>query len=131
MNVYYGFENNLEGFPVLDRDDDFIITDNCIADSNEAIPLLLIKPYKTSLLFEDYGFFSESGKCYLYLDMICAFSVKEGDQKQIEMFLLQAEEELIAIEKETEAIYFFSQHNKLLILKWAASYQVKPEFILL
>ncbi|MFD1358167.1 hypothetical protein ACFQ4X_09630 [Fictibacillus halophilus] len=131
MNVYYGFENNLESFPVLDRDDDFIITDNCIADSNEAIPLLLIKPFKTSLLFEDYGFFSESGKCYLYLDMICAFSVKEGDQKQIEMFLLQAEEELIAVEKETEAIYFFSQHNKLLILKWAASYQVKPEFILL
>jgi hypothetical protein len=131
MKVYYGFENNLEGFPVLDRDDDFIITDYCIAESHEAIPLLLIQPYKTSLLFEDYGFFSESGKCYLYLDMICAFSVKEGDQNQIDMFLIQAEEELIAVEKEDEAIYFFSEHNKPLILKWAASYQVMTEFILL
>jgi hypothetical protein len=131
MNIYYGFENNLESFPFVDRDGDFIITEYCFEDSNEAIPLLLIQPSRTSLLFEDYGFFSESGKCYLYHDMICAFSVKVGDQKQIDMFLLQAEEELIAVEKATESIYFFSQHHKPLILKWASSYQVKPKFILL
>lgn len=131
MNIYYGFENNLESFPFVDRDGDFIITEYRFEDSTEAIPLLLIQPSKTSLLFEDYGFFSESGKCYLYLDMICAFSVKEGDQKQIDMFLLQAEEELIAVENETDSVYFFSQHHKPLILKWASSYQVKPEFILL
>ncbi|RZT22380.1 MULTISPECIES: hypothetical protein [Fictibacillus] len=132
MDVYYGYENiSSEGFSVLDRDDDLIITDHCTAGSNEAIPLLLIKPCKTSLLFEDYGFFSESGKCYLYLDMICAFTMKGGEQKQRNMFLLQAEEELIAIENETESIYFFSEHNKPLILKWASSYEVKLEFILL
>lgn len=131
MNIYYGFENNLESFPFVDRDGDFIIIKYCFEDSTEAIPLLLIQPYKTSPLFEDYGFFSESGKCYLYLDMICAFSIKKGDQKQINMFLLQAEEELIAIENENDSVYFFSQHNKPLILKWASSYQVKPEFILL
>ena len=132
MNVYYGFENiSSEVFSVLDRDDDLIITDYCTAGSTEAIPLLLIKPCKTSLLFEDYGFFSESGKCYLYLDMICAFSIKGGDQKQIDMFLLQAEEELIAVENETNSIYFFSKHNKPLILKWASSYEVNLEFILL
>lgn len=131
MNIYYGFENNLESFPFVDRDGDFIITEYRFEDSTEAIPLLLIQPSKTSLLFEEYGFFSESGKCYLYLDMICAFSVKEGDQKQIDMFLLQAEEELIAVENETDSVYFFSQHHKPLILKWASSYQVKPEFILL
>jgi hypothetical protein len=131
MNIYYGFENNLESFPFVDQDGDLIITKYRFEDSTEAIPLLLIQPCKTSLLFEDYGFFSESGKCYLYLDMICAFSVKEGDQKQIDMFLLQAEEELIAVENEAYSVYFFSRHNKPLILKWASSYQVKPEFILL
>lgn len=131
MNIYYGFENTLESIPFVDRDGDFKISEYYFEGLNEAIPLLLIKPCKTSLLFEDYGFFSESGKCYLYLDMICAFSIKGGDQKQIDMFLLQAEEELIAVENETDSIYFFSQHNKPLILKWASSYEVKPEFILL
>jgi hypothetical protein len=131
MKVYYGFENTLEQCPVIDRDGDFFITNKGLADSNEIIELLLIKPYKTSLLFEDYGFFSESGKCYLYLDMICAYVVKEGEQQQIKMFLLQAEEELIAVEKESEFIYFVSKHNRQLILKWAASYQVHVEFILL
>ncbi|MCM3716800.1 hypothetical protein [Fictibacillus phosphorivorans] len=132
MNVYYGLENiSFEGLSVFDWDDDLIITDQCPPETIEAIPLLLIKPFKTSSLFEDYGFFSESGKCYLYHDMICAVSIKDGNQNQIDLFLLQAKEELIAVENETNPVYFFSGYNKPLIQKWASAYEVTLEFILL
>jgi hypothetical protein len=130
MKVYHGLENYAESVTVIDQDEDFIITD-FKGELSDAIPLLFIQPYKTTILLEDYGFFSESGKCYLYLDMIFAFLIKDGEEKQTDMFLLQLEEELIAEVHDKEFIYFVSEHNRPLVQKWAASYQVRIEFILL
>jgi hypothetical protein len=131
MKVYYGFEKNTDNITVIDRDEDFIISHFSYDDITEAILLLYIQPRKTSKLIEDYGFFSESRKCYLYLDMICAFSLNDGEAEQTKMFLLQLEEELIAEAGDKQSIYFLSKHNKPLVQKWAEAYQVMIEFILL
>ncbi|MET3727821.1 hypothetical protein ABID52_001402 [Fictibacillus halophilus] len=133
MKVFFGYENIDTPAPVsvYDQQEDLIITSHRDEDLFEAIPLLSIKPLRTTLLFEDYGFTSDSEQTYLYLDMICVFYIKEGEEQEKTMFLLQAEEELIAeiIDKEQRFFILGSQH-KLLVKKWASAYKLTIEFIL-
>jgi hypothetical protein len=134
MKVYYGYDvdqiDNLHSHPIIDRDEDFVIFD-MLESSLDPIPVLQIKPKKTSLLFEDYGFFSSSGKCYVYQDMICTFYVNNGKEPEITMFRLQVDEELIAEVEDNQPKYIVSKHNEPLIKKWAEAYETDVQFILL
>jgi hypothetical protein len=134
MKVYYGYDvDNIDSLlsqNIIDRDEDFVIID-VFESSLAPIPLLHFKPQKTSLLFEDYGFFSNSGKCYVYQDMICSFYVNNGKEPEITMFLLQVDEELIAEVEDKQPIYIVSKHNESLIKKWAEAYEQDILFILL
>ncbi|MBN3556115.1 hypothetical protein JYA63_17685 [Fictibacillus nanhaiensis] len=132
MKVFFGFENMEMPIPICvhDQQEDLMITpkrENFL----EAIPLLSILPLRKTLLFEDYGFTSDSDQTYLYLDMICVFYIKEGNEQEKNMFLLQAEEELIAefIEKEQRFLVVGNQHRPL-VKKWASAYKLTIEFIL-
>ncbi|MBY6035510.1 hypothetical protein KUV80_02550 [Fictibacillus nanhaiensis] len=140
MNVYYGIENltasEMEGIEIEDSEKDLSIIKNIEEVPKdmlqEVIPLLQISPLRTTQIFDDYGFFSENRKCYLYLDMIIAFSIKNGLDQQEKMFHFQVEEELLAVSEDENKnlIFFLSEHNKPLLIKWAASYEIDIEFIL-
>ncbi|KZE66413.1 hypothetical protein AWM68_08625 [Fictibacillus phosphorivorans] len=132
MKVYYGYENiESADINVHDQHEDLIIVSDTIVDFHETIPLLHINPIQTTLLYEDYGFVSDSQNHYVYLDMICAFFIIDTDeQPEKDMFLLQMEEELIATCKEEKRIYILDKHHQLLIKKWATAYNLDVEFIL-
>ncbi|MBH0160124.1 MULTISPECIES: hypothetical protein [Fictibacillus] len=133
MKVFFGYENMDTPDPVSmhDQHEDLIITSQKDDELFEAIPLLSIKPLRTTLLFEDYGFTSDSNQTYLYLDMISIFYIKEGEEQEKTMFLFQTEEELIAeiIHKNDRFFVVGSQHE-LLVKKWASAYKLTIEFIL-
>lgn len=130
MKVYYGYENiESADIHVHDQHEDLIVSDT-IEDFHETIPLLHINPIQTTPLYEDYGFVSDSQNHYIYLDMICAFHIINCEEQEREMFLLQAEEELIAVCEEEKRIYILGKHHQLLIKKWASAYKVTLEFIL-
>ncbi|MED1863482.1 hypothetical protein P4V41_08470 [Fictibacillus nanhaiensis] len=133
MKVFFGYENLDMPAPmsVHDQQEDLIITSQRDDYLFEAIPLLSIKPIRTTLLFDDYGFTSDSDQTYLYLDMICVFYIKEGEEQEKTMFLLQAEEELIAEFTNKNHLYFIiDNHHKPLVKKWASAYKLTIEFIL-
>ncbi len=132
MKVYYGYEN-IENANIHVHDqheEDLIITSDAIEDFYETIPLLHINPIQTTSLYNDYGFISDSQKHYMYLDMICAFFIINSEEQEKEMFLLQAEEELIAVCEEEKRVYILGKHHQPLIKKWASAYKLELEFIL-
>jgi hypothetical protein len=132
MKRYYGYESEdivSDIMTINDRDDDLIIVEEPLSDI-EPIPLLKIYPKKTTSLFDDYGFFSESRKCYVYMEMICIFFISAGDMAQIEMFLLQLDEELIAVFEDDRSIFLVHIQFETLIKKCASSYKIELEFIL-
>jgi hypothetical protein len=132
MKHYYGYESEeviTDIMPIIDSADDLLIFDKPLLDT-ELIPLLKVHPQKTTKLFDDYGFFSKRGNCYLYLEMICAFLISDGNEQQISMFLIQVEEELIAIHEDTKPIFILGRQHDQLIQKWAASYKVEIEFLI-
>jgi hypothetical protein len=49
---------------------------------------------------------------------------------QIEMFLLQLDEELIAVFEDDRSIFLVPIQFETLIKKWASSYKIELEFIL-
>ncbi|MDM5315918.1 hypothetical protein QUF49_07930 [Fictibacillus sp. b24] len=119
MKVYYGYEN-IENADIIvyDQHEDFFIATDAIVDFPDTIPLLHINPIQTTLLYEDYGFRSDSQQHYIYMDMVCAFSIIDCDEQEKEMFLLQVEEELIAVCEEEKRIYILDKHHQPLIKKW-------------
>jgi hypothetical protein len=132
MKACYGYENLdvIEKMIVIDKQEDLIITERTIPGISDSIPLLQITPAATTLLFDDFGFRSDSQKHYVYLELISGFFVHNGKEQEKEMFLLQVEEELIAVVDEEERIYIISEHNHQLVKKWASSYKIHIEFIL-
>ncbi|MDR7072724.1 hypothetical protein [Fictibacillus barbaricus] len=132
MKHYYGYESE-EVIPdqmtIIDSADDLFIFEKPLLDK-ELIPLLKVHPQKTTKLFDDYGFFSDNGNCYLYFEMICAFLISKGNEQQVTMFLFQVEEELIAIHEDIKPIFILGRQHDLLIQKWAASYKVEIEFLI-
>jgi hypothetical protein len=132
MKTFFGYEmdETIVDSNIIDRDEDLLIYEKELSGTIEPIPLLQIVPQKTSLLFDDYGFFSENRNCYLYLDMICGFYLFDGaDLQEKAMFLLQVDEELIAVHEDSQPIFFASNQHKPLIKKWASSYKVEIDFI--
>ncbi|WP_137788897.1 hypothetical protein [Bacillus sp. E(2018)] len=133
MKVFFGYENveTPVSISMHDQQEDLIISSQKYDERFEAIPLLSIHPFRKTLLFEDYGFISDSNQTYLYLEMICVFSIKEGEEPEKAMFLLQTEEELIVefIDKEQRFMVVGNQH-KSLVKKWASAYKLTIEFIL-
>jgi hypothetical protein len=136
MKIFYGAESPgdvlVHQKDIFDRDEDFIIVTNwdTFSDPHDYHLLLNIKPLRTTIHFEDYGFLSEKGCYYLFYDMISVFFILDGDEQEMNMFLLQLEEELIAVENQEKPLYILSKHNLQLVKKWAKSYNIKIEFIL-
>jgi hypothetical protein len=136
MKIFYGAESPgdllIHQNDIFDRDEDFIIVTNrdTFSDQHDFHLLLNIKPSRTTFHFEDYGFLSEKGSYYLFYDMISMFFILDGDKQEMNMFLLQLEEELIAVENQEKPLYILSKHNLQLVKKWAKSYNIKIEFIL-
>lgn len=133
MKFFFGYENMDTPAPISvhDQHEDLIITSQRDDELFEAIPLLSIHPFRKTLLFEDYGFTSDSDQTYLYLDMICVFYIKEGEEQEKAMFLLQTEEELIAEFTDNEQMFLIvGNHHKPLVKKWASAYKLTIEFIL-
>lgn len=122
---------------IFDSDDSTLITDsameakvikNMLMDRSileETYSLSLIENPVASSLFTDYGFVSEKNNHYLYQDMISIFRIESGKQADIEMFLIQMEESIIAIEEQYKKAYIIDKENKEFMVKVARAYDIE------
>ncbi len=122
---------------IFDSDDSMLITDsameakvvkNMLMDRSileETYSLSLIENPVASSLFTDYGFVSEKNNHYLYQDMISIFRIESGKQADIEMFLIQMEESIIAIEEQYKKSYIIDKENKEFMVKVARAYDIE------
>ncbi|WP_404458584.1 hypothetical protein [Sutcliffiella horikoshii] len=122
---------------IFDSDDSMLITDsameakvvkNMLMDRSileETYSLSLIENPVASSLFTDYGFVSEKNNHYLYQDMISIFRIESGKQADIDMFLIQMEESIIAIEEQYNKSYIIDKENKEFMVKVARAYDIE------
>lgn len=122
---------------IFDSDDSMLITDsameakvvkNMLMDRSileETYSLSLIENPVASSLFTDYGFVSEKNNHYLYQDMISIFRIESGKQADIDMFLIQMEESIIAIEEQYKKSYIIDKENKEFMVKVARAYDIE------
>ena len=122
---------------IFDSDDSTLITDsameakvvkNMLMDRSileETYSLSLIENPVASSLFTDYGFVSEKNNHYLYQDMISIFRIESGKQADIDMFLIQMEESIIAIEEQYNKSYIIDKENKEFMVKVARAYDIE------
>ncbi|NLP50922.1 hypothetical protein [Bacillus sp. RO1] len=122
---------------IFDSDDSMLITDsameakvvkNMLMDRSileETYSLSLIENPIATSLFTDYGFVSEKNNHYLYQDMISIFRIESGKQVNIDMFLIQLEESIIAIEEQYKKSYIIDKENKEFMLKVARAYDIE------
>lgn len=97
---------------------------DAIEISTQIMPLFRMLNSEKMELFEDYGF-TLSSQCYLMKEMVIPFTIIGGEEKQIEMALLQFQEHLIAIEKGEVFFYFIDQSLMDLIKGIAYSYDIE------
>ncbi len=81
---------------------------------------------KRSSLFEDFGFVSQNQQFFLYKNMVSAFTIKQGDEKEIKMALLQFEEHLIA---QDHQLYYFDRMQIELMKGIARAYNLELTFL--
>ncbi|KPB05232.1 hypothetical protein [Bacillus sp. CHD6a] len=122
---------------IFDSDDSMLITDsameakvvkNMLMDRSileETYSLSLIENPIATSLFTDYGFVSEKNNHYLYQDMISIFTIESGIQVNIDMFLIQLEESIIAIEEQYKKSYIIDKENKEFMQKVAQAYDIE------
>ncbi|MEA3320609.1 MAG: hypothetical protein U9Q88_11310 [Bacillota bacterium] len=122
---------------IFDSDDSMLITDsameakvvkNMLMDRSileETYSLSLIENPIATSLFTDYGFVSEKNNHYLYQDMISIFGIESGKQVNIDMFLIQLEESIIAIEEQYKKSYIIDKENQEFMLKVARAYDIE------
>ncbi|MGD6991401.1 hypothetical protein [Sutcliffiella horikoshii] len=122
---------------IFDSDDSLLITDsameakvvkNMLMDRcifEETYTLSLIENPVATRLFTDYGFISEKNNHYLYQDMISIFRIESGKQVDIDMFLIQMEESIIAIEEQYKKSYIIDKENKEFMMKVARAYDIE------
>ncbi|TYS68714.1 hypothetical protein FZC76_07150 [Sutcliffiella horikoshii] len=122
---------------IFDSDDSMLITDsameakvvkNMLMDWSileETYSLSLIENPIATSLFTDYGFVSEKNNHYLYQDMISIFRIESGKQVNIDMFLIQLEESIIAIEEQYKKSYIIDKENKEFMQKVARAYDIE------
>jgi hypothetical protein len=125
---------------VIDRDKELFIVENkeefqwlkeyFLAKNiwEESYVLIEIENPALTDLFSDYGFKSSNGTYYLYLDLVSAFTIISGELESKKMALYQIEEHLVAQECNDHTIYFIDVHQKDLIHKYAAAYDMKVSF---
>ena len=73
-------------------------------------------------LSNDYGFQSSQNTFYLFLDLVSAFTIIDGDKTSKEMFVLQLDEYIVA---KSNNIYFVDSQFNELVQKIATAYGVK------
>ncbi|MCA0986016.1 hypothetical protein [Guptibacillus algicola] len=155
MSIVYGIELDpprgaLPGFTsqlvkrtgelanAIDRDGKLVI----VADKDEANSLvdyytskhamgerctliLLSQQCKPTAFLTDYGLISQNNRNYLYENMVTPFSIKKGEDEQIQMALLQIEEHLIATDQN---IMYVDVMQKELMEGIARAYQIELSF---
>ncbi|KXG11267.1 hypothetical protein PNH38_01645 [Anoxybacillus rupiensis] len=110
---------------ILDQDEEWVIVSQLpnLISSYETL-FELEQPTTTTSLFSDYGFLSANGRFYLFASLVTAFSIVDGDPLEIDMFLLQLEEYMIAQESTGTIIYWIDGQYEELLVKNAAVYHV-------
>jgi len=103
-----------------------LLLDRCILE--ETYTLSLLENPVASSLFTDYGFVSEKNNHFMYQDMISIFKIESGKQEDINMFLIQMEESIIAMEEQYNKSYIIDKENKEYMLKVALAYDIEVSF---
>ncbi|WP_404443579.1 hypothetical protein LG307_15060 [Sutcliffiella horikoshii] len=103
-----------------------LLLDRCILE--ETYTLSLLENPVASSLFTDYGFVSEKNNHFMYQDMISIFKIESGKQEDINMFLIQMEESIIAMEEQYNRSYIIDKENKEYMLKVARAYDIEVSF---
>lgn len=106
---------------VTDRDEDWVIVSELPDDVHDYETLIELDAPTATLIFLDYGFTSFSGRVYVYESVVTAFTIVAGESIEIDMFLLQLEEYIVANE---QTIYYIAKHQQPLLEKIAATYGV-------
>lgn len=90
-------------------------------------PLLYLSPNsEITPSFSDYGFVSQNNEYFLYKKMVSCFTIRNGEQPQIEMAILQMEEHLICKEGEL----FFVDHMSIELMEGIArAYNIELTFL--
>lgn len=106
---------------VTDRDEDWVIVSELPDDVDDYETLIELDAPLITPLFPDYGFTSFSGRIYVYESLVTAFTIVAGENTEIDMFLLQLEEYIVANE---QTIYYIAKHQQPLLEKIAVTYGV-------
>ncbi|WP_017726971.1 hypothetical protein [Halalkalibacterium ligniniphilum] len=81
---------------------------------------------------QDYGFFSSKHEAiYLFLELVTGLTIEGGEDVQQEMFQLQLEENLIAIDQSPEnakGIFFVERDKAELVAGYARAYKMDIQF---
>ncbi|MCG1022655.1 hypothetical protein [Sutcliffiella horikoshii] len=103
-----------------------MLADRCILE--ETYVLSLLENPIASSLFTDYGFITEKNNHFLYQDMVSIFRIESGRQEDINMFLIQLEESIIAMEEQYKKSYIIDKEHKEYIIKVAKAYDIEVSF---
>lgn len=103
-----------------------MLADRCILE--ETYVLSLLENPIASSLFTDYGFITEKNNHFLYQDMVSIFRIESGKQEDINMFLIQLEESIIAMEEQYKKSYIIDKEHKEYIIKVAKAYDIEVSF---
>ncbi|MGA9290343.1 MAG: hypothetical protein WBV93_18585 [Anaerobacillus sp.] len=85
----------------------------------------LSKSTKLTGIFDDYGFVSQNQQFFLYKNMVSGFTIKQGEENEIKMALLQFKEHLIARDHE---LYYIDRMQIELIEGIARAYNLELTF---
>ncbi|MCA1031726.1 hypothetical protein LCL95_11890 [Bacillus timonensis] len=117
-----------EGFIVV-KNQSHAATLTKLISEEELHPLVQLELVRASLSFDDYGIRTINHLNYLFLDMVSAFIIKNGNKEQIEMALYQFEEHIIATDEgQPSPIYFIDCHLEKLIKGIAKAYDIEVSF---
>ncbi len=103
-----------------------MLADRCILE--ETYVLSLLENPIASSLFTDYGFVTEKNNHFLYQEMVSIFRIESGKQEDINMFLIQLEESIIAMEEQFKKSYIIDKEHKEYIVKVAKAYDIEVSF---
>ncbi|MBB5324696.1 hypothetical protein HNQ34_001794 [Anoxybacillus tepidamans] len=120
LSVSKPFESDI----ITDHDEEWLIVSELPTHIHDYEALIEIEQPILTPLFTDYGFESLNERFYLYESLVTAFSIADGDPIEIDMFLLQLEEYMIAQEKTDTTIYYIAKQYEELLTKVAATYDV-------
>lgn len=125
---------------IFDVDDNLLIADsameakvvkNMLAERSileETYVLSLLENPNASSLFTDYGFITDKNNYFLYQNMVSVFRIDSGKLDDINMFLTQMEESIIAVEEQYKKSYIIDKENKEYVIKVGSAYDIEVSF---